>query len=190
MKILSRCALSSLLAFTGMSYELIYSQWLSAILGGTLFRYSVTIGIFTFCLGLSAVFFDLIEKKYFKYLQLKWINWFIVIVAVTSFGVYEIAFNLSEQKIHDFLIMNFLLHIPIVLIALATGFELPILYHNLPESEKIKILSFDYVGMFIATILFPLLLLPHLGIKWTLLVILIVQFFCFFLIQQLKGRTR
>ena len=189
MKIISRCALSTLLAFTGMSYELIYSQWLSAILGGTLFRYSITIGIFTFCLGLSAILFDQFEKRFFKFLQLKWINLAIVAIAIVSFGIYEIAFYLSEQKISSYFLMNFLLHVPIIFIALATGLELPILYHGLPEAEKIKILSFDYIGMFGATVLFPLLLLPYFGIKWTLLVVLCVQVFCFLLIHQLQGRS-
>ena len=88
MKIFQRGALSTLLAFTGMTYELIYSQWLSAILGGTLFRYSVTIGLFTFCLGLSAIAFDYFENRWLKFLSLKWINLFIIIVGSFSFIIY------------------------------------------------------------------------------------------------------
>lgn len=189
MNLVPRCALSTFLAFTGMSYELIYSQWLSAILGGTLFRYSVTIGIFTFCLGLSAIFFDFVEKKDFRCLQLKWINLFIVLIAATSFLIYELAFFISEEKINHYLLLNIVLHVPIVLVALATGFELPLLYQGLPENEKTKVLSFDYFGMFMATVLFPLLFLPQFGIKWTLLLISTIQCLCFFPIIQLDRRV-
>lgn len=189
MKLIPRCALSTFLAFTGMSYELIYSQWLSAILGGTLFRYSVTIGIFTFCLGLSAIIFDRIEKKDFKFLQLKWINLFIVFIAASSFFIYDLAFSISEKRTDHSLLLNILLHIPNVLVALATGFELPLLYQGLPEHEKTKVLSFDYFGMFLATALFPLFFLPQFGIKWTLMLILVIQCLCFLPITRLKGRS-
>jgi spermidine synthase len=188
MKIFQRGALSTLLAFTGMTYELIYSQWLSAILGGTLFRYSVTIGLFTFCLGLSAIAFDYFENRWLKFLSLKWINLFIIIVGSFSFIIYDYVFYLSEKKIDNYFLTTIILHIPIVLIALATGLELPILYHKLQESEKLKVLSFDYVGMFIATILFPLLLLPQFGIKVTLILNLFLQLFCFLPIKYYKGR--
>jgi spermidine synthase len=56
----------------------------------------------------------------------------------------------------------------ILIIGVLTGFELPLLMRIIEEYEEIKVtlanlMSVDYLGGLICSVLFPLYLLPNLG---------------------------
>ncbi len=146
-------------AFAGIIYELGLAQILSATLGGTVLRYAVTIGLFTATLGLGALAFEYFIKKstfekIFPVFQniLAWIGlcspWFLI-------GTH------SES-----LILN---HLPIVMIGFLSGIELPLLMSVSKPEHKGLVLSFDYLGMFTGTLLFPVILLPKFGVISTML---------------------
>ena len=150
---------SLLVAFSGMIYELGLAQILSATLGGTVLRYSVTIGLFTATLGLGALAFDFLISKFsfqilFPFFQkiLAWIGFLSPLLLITI---------KSGPMI--------LSHLPIIAIGFISGIELPLLMHASKQEDKNFVLAYDYIGMFVGTLLFPLFLLPHLGVISTLL---------------------
>ena len=55
--------LKFILAFCGLSYELILAQGLSAFLDNTVLRYSTTIGLYMFALGLGALPFATADAR-------------------------------------------------------------------------------------------------------------------------------
>jgi len=151
---------SLVVALSSMIYELGLAQILSATLGGTSLRYAVTIGLFTATLGLGALAFDFIKTRFSRE---KMFPFFQNILAWTGFLS---PFFLIEIK-SDLWILN---HLPIIVIGFLSGIELPLLMEASPEKSRNIVLAYDYVGMFSAAILFPLLLLPHLGVINAILV--------------------
>jgi spermidine synthase len=151
-------AISLLVALTGMIYELSLAQILAAVFGGTLICYALTIGLFTASLGISSFIFDSwIKKK--NQTQV-----FVDIQMIQAWlGIVSLPFILLAKKN----ILQFCFF-PIILVGLLSGLELPILMSCASEENKNLALGFDYLGMFLATILFPLLLLPQFGVISTL----------------------
>lgn len=181
-----RYLLSFLFSFNGMMYELMLSQNLSAALGGTLLRYSVTVGLFTLCLGFSALLFDYLPEKAKSVANLFKLNAYFVIglifLPLYFYGVEQ----LLKTELLSYSTFQFLYHVPLVVIALITGFEIPFLFHEQTDEFKSKILAFDYGGMFLACLAFPLFFLESLGLVGTYLVVLAMQIMTLRQVRALK----
>ncbi len=52
-----------LVAFCSIVYELVYSQTLTIVFGGTVQRYAITIGLFLFFLGLGSFYYKFLNSK-------------------------------------------------------------------------------------------------------------------------------
>jgi predicted membrane-bound spermidine synthase len=170
-----RFLLSFLFSFNGMMYELMLSQNLSAALGGTLLRYFITIGLFTLCLGSSALAFDYFPEKYKSVSYLYRINLFFV-VGLLFLPIYFYAAELMLGKnILSYTVFQYVYHAPLIVIALVTGFEIPYLFHGQPDDRKSQILAFDYIGMFLACLAFPLVFIESLGLFGSFAFILALQ---------------
>ncbi|MBT7609708.1 MAG: hypothetical protein HN576_08120 [Bacteriovoracaceae bacterium] len=72
--------------------------------------------------------------------------------------------------------VNFLLYLPVILVGLLTGIELPLL---ISQEEKLltKTLAADYSGMIFAAIIFPLYLFPKFGILPSLFLVCMINIF-------------
>jgi spermidine synthase len=153
-----RILFCALLATAGMIYELALAHLLSVVLGGTLLQYSVTIGLFTLSLGLASLFFPRLPDcaktaKAFALFQL--------LTALTAIVAGISLAALFTRGIST--PVAYLAYVPALLVGLLTGVELPLLLqHGGPESRSACIAA-DYAGMFAATLLFPLALLPAVG---------------------------
>lgn len=158
---------SFLLAFVGVVYELSFAQILSATLGNTSLRYATTIGLFTLTLGLASLAYDK-YKFQLPVLQL----------ALFASGVLGpfliIAADPKNFPPEWALVAEVFSYLPIVAVGLISGFELPLLLDQCESRLKSFILAADYFGMFLGTLVFPLLLLPWLGVQRSL-------YFCAFL---------
>lgn len=149
---------SLIVAFSGMIYELGLAQIQSAILGGTAVRYAITIGLFTAALGIGALAFEALIKKYsFEKLFL------IVQTALAWVGLLS-PFLLIHANT-DSIISN---NLPSIAIGFLSGIELPLLMSLSTEKNRSIVIAFDYLGMFAATLFFPLLLLPKIGVIGTI----------------------
>lgn len=179
-----RYQLSFLFSFNGMLYELMLSQNLGAALGGTLLRYFITIGLFTLCLGFSALFFDYMPEKAKTVANLfKLHTYFLFVLVLLPLFFFGLE-HLLKIDMLSYSVFQFLYHVPLVAIALITGFEIPFLLHEQEDDFKSRILAFDYGGMFLACLAFPLFFLESLGLVGTYFVVLLIQIFT---LRQIKA---
>jgi len=140
-----------------MLYELMIAQLLSVSLGGTLLQYSLTIGIFTLALGLTSLFYPRIPltlKTPTAFLALQLVT---IFFAFFSYCALVIAFR---SGLHS---PAALFYSAPLLIGLLTGLELPLLLEGQEHEHKAALIAADYLGMFLATLAFPLWLLPTAG---------------------------
>ncbi len=139
-----------------MIYELSFAQLLSAVLGGTLLQYSITIGLFTFSLGLAA----LVQEKIASSLRaLFFLQLATAFFALLGHLYLEALFRAGPLSGIFYLAA----YAPVILIGLITGLELPLLLKKTKAASGSILIAWDYFGMFMATVLFPLLLLPYFG---------------------------
>jgi spermidine synthase len=157
-------------AFCSIAYELVYSELLRVVFGGTVVRYSITIGLFLFSLGIGALLFN--------YLDVDRRDFFRVEVALAVVGplglVYVILLNTAvvprpwtggiDPLLADVVLV--LSHVPIVLVGVLSGLEVPFLA-TMVETERSafsEVLGIDYVGSLAGTVVWALVLYPSMGI--------------------------
>ena len=151
-------------AFCSIIYEFSLAQSLSSILGNSVLRYNLTIGLYVFSLGLGAIFY----KKFLKdSLNIKLFK----IEFLLSFigGISSILMLLLAKGIRDtnYTLLVILTHSFIFIVGFLSGFELPTLMDISEQKTKDTsniILSIDYIGTFVGVITFTFLLLPKLGV--------------------------
>lgn len=145
-----------MLAFCGLIYELVLAQTMSVLLGNSYLQYGLTIGLFMAGLGLGALFSERFEQNHARLVRLQ---------SVLSVGAPVGFFALWLCALYlPVLILWPLACALIFAIGYITGQELPLLMNLAGESNRFPILSADYFGMLAASILFPYLILPHLGL--------------------------
>ncbi len=156
-----------IIATCGILYELLLSSISSYFLGNSILQFSLTIGLFMFFMGLGSYLS--------KYLKDNLFETFIAIEIVLGFfgGISALALNIIFAYTSHYYLYNFLF---IALLGSLIGVEIPIVtriiikYSTLKETVA-KVLSFDYIGALAASLIFPLVLLPKLGIISTAFVI-------------------
>ena len=153
-------------AFCSIIYELVLAQTLTVVFGGTVLRYSSTIGLFLFSLGLGAFLYEYIKgkvhlKKFFFFSEL--------ILAVLGFsGVFLIVYlNGPLGEILPYWFLLTLSHIPIILIGIFSGLELPVLTEFETKKRFAVILGTDYFGSLVGSIIFAIILYPNFGLLTT-----------------------
>lgn len=154
--------LSTAVAFLGMIYELVLAYGLSAVVGGTYQQYALTVGLFTLTLGLGALIFEKRPQWFSSPRRFSLLQFLIAALAgLAAWWTLFLGFSLVPSV--DRATLQLILLIPMAAIGIVTGAELPWLMRSHPAQAQSVILGFDFLGMFLATLLFPLLLLPGLG---------------------------
>lgn len=150
------------LALCSIVYELLLGQTLSAFLGNTILRYSVTIGLYMSSMGFGALFLPrrFSEKPILGLLKVEF--------ALSLIGSLSVFFLLAIYSLGaEGLLFSACAHGLIILIGLLTGFELPLLViigNSQREDSESRVLGVDYLGAFAGTLLFAFLFYPRLGI--------------------------
>lgn len=151
-----------IVAFCSLVYELILGQALSAFLGNTILRYSVTIGLYLFAMGFGAMF---AEGKWRKN-PIK--SFLIIELFLTFFGGFSIIFVFILESIFSAgLFFSIFTHFLIILIGTLTGFEIPLLIEIGKKYLKLEehvILGIDYLGAFLGSIVFSFFFYSKLGL--------------------------
>lgn len=145
--------ISFTVAFCSLSYELILSQLLAVSFGGTLYHYSITMGVFMFSLGLGSLYYAYKKSKNLIPLLLK------TEIALSILGLlspYWILYISSLQNQTYSILFYPLIHLPSVLIGFFSGLELPVLLDL--SKKKSLCLYYDYLGMFASSVLFYILI--------------------------------
>jgi len=152
-----------ILAFCSIVYELLLAQLMAAFLGNTVLRYSVTIGLYMFSMGLGAL---AAEGKSIKHPVLTLLQ---IEILMTIFGGFAVVvlywvFNLFVSFQPAF---SILAHVLIILIGVLTGFEIPLLMeirNKEVKGQENAILGVDYAGAFLGTIIFAFVFYPGIGL--------------------------
>jgi spermidine synthase len=150
-------------ASCGLAYELIAGALSSYLLGDSIFQFSTIIGCYLFAMGIGAHL-----SKYVKDEDV-----------LTRFVDIELAIGLIGGLSAALLFLTFswmaapfrtLLYVAVFLIGALVGMEIPLVMRALNTrqtgfSELVsKVLTFDYLGALAVSVLFPLVLAPHLGL--------------------------
>jgi len=158
-------------SFSCMIYELVLAQILSATIGNTMLRYGTTIGLYLASMGAGSLFLskfrthESLAKKLFNVeMTLSWLG-----LISPFFMILADRFTRADSLNIPYL--NFIIgYIFVIIIGLVTGAELPILMALAEKTKKtanILVLVFDYLGTLLASLIFPLYLLPTIGVVYT-----------------------
>jgi spermidine synthase len=151
-----------IVAFCSIAYELILGQTLSAFLGNTVLRYSITVGIYLFAMGIGAM---IAEGKFVKNFILNFVKTEIALTLLGGFVV--IIFFLLNFLFGSNLFFSILVHLLIFVIGIMTGFEIPFLMEaqkTIMKENKALILGIDYAGAFVGSLVFAFVFYPQIGI--------------------------
>ena len=153
-------------ATCGLVYELLAGTLASYVLGDSVTQFSLIIGVYLSALGVGA-----------------WLSGYIDTDLVRRFVEVEIAVALIGGVSAPVLFLAFgrvstfqpLLYGTVFVIGVLVGLELPLLMRIVKNDVAFKdlvsrVLAFDYLGALLASILFPLFLVPRLGLTRTSLV--------------------
>lgn len=153
-----------IISICALVYELIVATLSSYLLGDSITQFSFTIGFFLFAMGLGA----LISRR----IHAHELRWFIIVEliiglsgglsAVVLFAVFSIADQFYFLAMASFSLV----------IGICVGLEIPLLTRIVALQEHLSsaladILSVDYIGALVASLVFPTVLLPLLGVTQT-----------------------
>lgn len=162
-----------IIAACGILYELLLSSVSSYFMGNSILQFSLTIGFFMFFMGTGSYVSRYIKKNLF--------DTFIFIEIVLGFvgGISSGILYLIYAYTPHYYLYNFIF---ISILGILIGLEIPIVARIINKYSTLKetvadIFSFDYIGALAASILFPLVLLPWLGVIKTALFIGFINVF-------------
>lgn len=151
------------IATCGLIYELIVGTLASYLLGDSITQFSTVIGVYLFALGIGA-----------------WLSGFIDKGVATRFVEIELAVALTGGISAPFLFATFssgaafrvALYGMVTVIGTLVGLEIPLLLRIMKDELQFKdlvsrVLTFDYLGALFASLLFPIVLVPKLGLVRT-----------------------
>jgi spermidine synthase len=143
----------------GLIYELLASTLASYLLGDSVTQFSTVIGSYLFAMGVGSWCSRYIrrdELRLFVRIEL-----LIAVLGGCSAGALFMLFPLVEH-------FRVALYGLVLGIGFLVGLEIPLLIRILRgfdfRETVSNVLTFDYVGALVASLLFPLLLMPHLGL--------------------------
>ncbi len=152
-----------IIASCGLVYELIAGTLASYLLGDSVTQFSLVIGTYLFSMGVGSFLSRYIARGLIaKFIRIE--------LLVGLIGGYSavISFLIFSQIGALRLVLFFF----VVIIGILVGLEIPLLLRILREKLQFaelvaQVLTFDYLGALIASILFPVLLAPRLGLVRT-----------------------
>lgn len=148
------------IATCGLVYELVAGAMASYLLGDSVTQFSLVIGTYLSAMGLGSYLSRYIDRA----LLARFVE---VELAVALIGGLEapVLFGLFVWSPA----FRWLLYLQIGLIGALVGLELPLLIRILERETSLKelvarVLFLDYIGALAASLLFPLVMLPRLGL--------------------------
>ena len=166
-------AAALLVAIGGLIYELILGTAASYLFGDSIVSFSIATGITLFGMGIGSLVAGKLLKNAasnfaWNEILLGTIGGFSVLLLFASFSVFGIHWQV-------FIILS-------LVIGILIGLEIPLLVslfttHSKESTVKLlsRVLALDYFGALIASLLFPFLLLPVLGLTRTALLVAILN---------------
>ncbi len=148
------------IATCGLIYELVAGTLASYLLGDSVTQFSTIIGAYLFSMGIGSWLS--------KYIDGNLLRWFVIIellVGVVGGCSAPLLFLLFEHVAS----FRVLLYTFVSLTGILVGLEIPLLMRILTDKLEFKelvarVFTFDYIGALLASLIFPLVLVPNLGL--------------------------
>ena len=176
------------IATCGLVYELVAGALASYLLGDSVKQFSFIIGVYLFSMGVGSYFAKFIQKNLLdRFVEIE------ILVGLIG-GISSVILFLLFNTVHHF---EWVLYLLVFITGCLVGLEIPLLMNILKDRVEFKdlvsnVFAFDYIGALLASILFPLVLIPNLGIIRTslffgLINVSIAIFLCFYLRRELRN---
>src|SRR5207302_4627156 len=149
-----------LIAACGLIYELIAGTVASYLVGDSVFQFSTVIGSYLFAMGIGSFLSRFINKG-LAY-RFVWIELLVAVVGGFSSSILFLAFAFTQG-------FEIFLYFIVIVLGILVGLEIPLLMRIIRERYQFRdvvahVLTFDYIGALFASILFPIVLVPMLGL--------------------------
>lgn len=149
----------ALIAACGLIYELVAGTLASYLLGDSVFQFSTVIGSYLFAMGVGSYLSRFISRG----LVARFISIELMVGLVGGFS--SAALFLAFAYTQGF---QLILYAVVIAIGVLVGLEIPLLMRILKNRLEFRemvahVLTFDYLGALAASLLFPILLVPKLG---------------------------
>lgn len=178
------------IATCGLVYELVAGALASYLLGDSVKQFSFIIGVYLFSMGVGSYFAKFINKNLLdRFIDIE------ILVGLVG-GVSSIILFLLFNTVQHF---EWVLYLLVFVTGCLVGLEIPLLMNILKDRVAFKdlvsnVFAFDYIGALLASILFPLVLIPNLGIIRTslffgLINVSIAVFLSFYLKKELQNAS-
>lgn len=148
------------IATCGLIYELIAGTLASYLLGDSVTQFSTIIGVYLFSMGIGSYL-----SKFFNRNLIGWFVQIEILVGLVGGISSSLLFLLFEQ-VESFRILLYAL---VSLTGILVGLEIPLLMRILKDRFEFKdlvsqVFTFDYIGALLASLIFPMLLVPYMGL--------------------------
>ncbi len=152
-----------LIASCGLIYELVAGTLSSYLLGDSVTQFSTVIGVYLSAMGLGSWLSKFLQRG----LARRFVDLELAVALVGGFSAPLLFMAFAHT--HAFRVV---LYGTVVAVGTLVGLEIPILMRILKDQVRFKdlvagVLTLDYIGALFASLLFPLLLMPKLGLVRT-----------------------
>ena len=148
-------------ASCGLAYELIAGALASYLLGDSILQFSTVIGAYLFAMGIGSWLSRYVDKRLVvRFVQVELL---VGVFGGCSAAALFFVFAWSPAP------FKLTMYLAVLVIGVLVGLEIPLIMRILKRDLVFKdlvsqVLTFDYLGALAVSILFPVLLVPHLGL--------------------------
>jgi spermidine synthase len=152
-----------IIATCGLVYELLAGTVASYVLGDSITQFSLIIGLYLAALGVGAYLSRFLTKN----LAGRFVEIELAVALLGGCSAPLLFLSFAHLKVFHVVLWG-----EVLAIGTLVGLEIPLLMRILKDQLEFKdlvskVLTFDYIGAVFASVLFPLLLVPKLGLVRT-----------------------
>ena len=152
-----------LISACGLIYELLAGTLSSYVLGDSVTQFSIIIGIYLFAMGVGSWLSRFIDN----HIAEKFVEIELAVAVVGGFSAPLLFLTFAHLSY-----FSIVLYGVVFIIGTLVGLEIPLLMRILKDELDFKdlisrVLAFDYIGALVASLLFPIFLVPKLGLNRT-----------------------
>src|SRR6204780_1542580 len=155
-----------LIAACGLIYELVAGTLASYLLGDSVLQFSTVIGTYLFAMGIGSALSRYLNRGLVY--RFVWIELLLGVIGGFSSALLMLAFAFTQG-------FELILYALVIVMGVLVGLEIPLLMRIVRDRYEFRdviahVLTFDYLGALGASLLFPILLVPKLGLVRSALV--------------------
>jgi spermidine synthase len=149
-----------LVAACGLIYELVAGTLASYLVGDSVFQFSTIIGTYLFAMGIGSALSRYLNRGLVY--RFVWIELLLGMIGGFSSALLMLAFAFTQG-------FELVLYALVLVMGVLVGLEIPLLMRIVRDRYEFRdviahVLTFDYLGALGASLLFPILLVPRLGL--------------------------